>query len=63
MFERIDNETVLIDGKYYRIMTDEESVSFIFGGDEQVETCPAHGEPVSKLTLFACGCIKEPKTP
>lgn len=30
-FERLTPEVILIDGKYYRAMTDEECADFIWG--------------------------------
>jgi len=39
VFERLSKEVVLIDGKYYKSMTDEESAEFIWGTNRAICEC------------------------
>ena len=44
-FERVSHEVVLIDGKYYRLMSDEECAKFIWG-EETVDAVVVTNDPI-----------------
>jgi hypothetical protein len=50
-FERVSDDVVLIDGKHYRAMSDDEACKFIWGDAVADGKCPVCGELKSAAAL------------
>ena len=64
-FERLSSNTVLIDGRHYRLMSDDECAEFIWSpGDEEMHDADGFCKlPVSMLVTSDAGATRCSNSP